>query len=288
VISDTEKETILRIQLGRTGVRAEIRKPDPATLEVLLPDVWMRLPEGSKVESTAVSAAASRVEARGALLILSLARPMGGQVWTEGESVRIRLLKPKVGDGKLAGKILVVDPGHGGHDPGAREGGESEKTIALAVSLLVADFLQEEGATVVLTRKTDTFISLTGRAEIARQNNADFFISVHINSTAKTNSATGAISFYHGPNELGKLLAECIHAEIVKVEGIPSMGVWSDRRIYETGFSVLRNTRNIPGVLLELGFINHSRDRKRLVQPSYHRAAAKAIVQGIKVYLGDE
>ena len=97
----------------------------------------------------------------------------------------------------------------------------------------------------------------------------------------------GSITFHHMGNEICRVLAECIQHEIAKVSGIPNTGVWSDGKIYpQSGFSVLRNTR-MPGVLVEFAFIDNAQDRKHLATDQFQDAVSKAVVQGIKVYLGD-
>jgi N-acetylmuramoyl-L-alanine amidase len=278
--------TLLSVRLP--GFKAPtFTKPDPATLEVKLPGVSLRLPDGFRLDTTAVRSASTRLEGSTTVLTLNLSRPLGAEVWGDADGVQIQLLKPNVGNGKLAGKIVVVDAGHGGHDRGAHVGSVNEKDLTLSISRLLSMELASQGATVIMTRKSDVFISLNERAAIANRNKADLFVSVHINSNGKSNSTSGTITFYHKGRGVGKLLAECLHEEISKVNGLPDIGVWSDGRIYNSGFAVLRQT-SMPGVLLELGFINHSRDRARMVTSDFQQSIAEAVVKGLKVYLGDE
>jgi N-acetylmuramoyl-L-alanine amidase len=82
------------------------------------------------------------------------------------------------------------------------------------------------------------------------------------------------------------VLAQCIQREIAKVSGIANDGAKSDGVIYRTGFSVLRNTQ-MPGVLLEMGFVDSARDRRRIVTDEFRDAITSAVVKGIKEYLGD-
>ena len=178
----------------------------------------------------------------------------------------------------------MVDPGHGGHDTGAKSNGVFEKDLTLAVAKLLTDELTRAGATVIMTRKTDVFIPLLIRSDIANRNRADFFISVHINSTASAGSQTGSIAFHHKNNPVGLALAESIIAEIAKVSGLPSKGAWSDGRIYQSGFSVLRETRPPAAVLLELGFINNNRDRARMTTDDFKAKIAAAIARGVQNY----
>lgn len=293
----TQTNTILSLKLDResgdqlwvgisvvTNGEPIFQKPDVNTLEVVLPGVFADVPPGFVLGTDSVTDISTRHIASGTVLRLGLARPMGAQVVRDSTGVHLQLLKPDVGNGHLAGKLIVVDPGHGGHDTGATGGGVREKDLNLTIGKLIAEELAKAGATVIMTRKTDVFIPLTTRAQIAQQAHADLFISNHINSARGTQS--GGITFHHLGRPISRVLAECIQQEIAKVSGIPNMGAWSDGRIYTSGFSVLRQT-TMPGVLLELGFINSGHDRNRLVTDDFQHAAAKAVVRGIKVFLGD-
>lgn len=286
MIVDIESETaaLMTIQLPQVK-NPTFTKPAPDVLEVRLPGVQMTLPDDFKLATDAVANARARIEGSDTFLTLYLVRPMGAEVWADEDGVQIQLLKPAIGNGQLAGKVIVVDPGHGGKDRGANAGGVFEKDLNLTIGRLIAAELANQGATVIMTRKTDVFISLNERANIANRNNADIFISTHINSTGNSSKQSGTITFHHLGKGTSRVLAECIQEEIAKVNKLPDIGVWSDGRIYKNGFAVLRQTK-MPGVLLELGFINNSRDRARLVQPDFHQAVAKAVVRGLKVYLG--
>ncbi|MEA2554030.1 MAG: N-acetylmuramoyl-L-alanine amidase [Fimbriimonadaceae bacterium] len=277
---------VLARNLGELTGPVQFRKPDPKTLDVILPGAHVKLPDDFKLKSASIVNTLV-VEGEGMTTIrFTLARAMGAQVTSENGEVVIQLSKPNVGNGKLAGKVIVVDPGHGGHDTGAHSGKLYEKNLTLAIATKVAGELADAGATVIMTRKTDVFIPLLERADIANRNEADFFISVHINSNTLANSMSGSITFHHKGSEDGKLLAECIQDELAKVNKLPNLGAWSDGKIYQNGFSVLRNTQ-MPGVLLELGFINHSRDRARVQTKEFRDALATAVVKGLQDYLGD-
>jgi N-acetylmuramoyl-L-alanine amidase len=135
-----------------------------------------------------------------------------------------------------------------------------------------------------MTREGDTFVGLSERPKVARDNNADIFISVHYNSTGKDNSVSGTMTFYHQTDPDDQILAACIHPELVAVSGLPDKGIITDRRIYNSGFAVLR-TAPMPAVLLELAFINHSADRAQIVKPEWQQAMAEAAVRGIKRFV---
>lgn len=82
------------------------------------------------------------------------------------------------------------------------------------------------------------------------------------------------------------LLAECIQNEMAKSSKLKSIGVWSDNRIYQSGFAVLRYAQ-MPAVLLEMGFINHTGDRARMTSATFPDDVSRAILRGLRIYLGD-
>lgn len=289
VVSDTENDVLMRVHLS--GVPAGT----PAMRYVSPTQVQLSVPKAQIVEMGSGPLAGTRWvksytmagDASAAVLLLETAQPMAFSLSTSGQTVSIRLTRPRAADSTLAGKVIVIDAGHGGRDPGARYGNVQEKDIALPISLELGRLLSAAGASVVSTRTDDSYPSLGARAQVANDSNADLFVSVHINSNSKVNSRSGMITFYHQHEAVGRLLAECIHAEIAKVNNLPDIGVWSDNRIYQSGFKVLRDT-NMPGVLLELGFINHSTDRAEMTKKDFPVRVAQAVVRGIRVFLGEK
>ncbi len=285
---ETDKGLFLSIPLTfKMSGPAQARRPEPEVLEITLPGIAMALAEDFKLESDSVHELTRSYDGTGTVLRFVFSRPMAAEIVTEGSTVRISVLKPKLSGG-LYGKVIVVDPGHGGTQGGATAGGVKEKDLNLKIGKLIAEGLADEGATVIMTRKTDVTLGLEPRAKIANDSDADFFISTHINSTGGVAKQTGTITFYHKAQPMSRLLAECIQREIGIVNGLPDIGVWSDSRIHKSGFSVLRNTTKMPGVLLELGFINHPTDRARMITKDFQEKVAAAVVKGIKVFLGNE
>lgn len=267
----------------------QIRRLAPDLIELTLPGAVYEGELESAFESDLVQAATAVQGPASVVFTIRLARPMGLELARDKRVVKLTLIRPKVGDGKLSSKTIVVDAGHGGHDGGARAPDSSayEKNMTLAIAKELSDALVAEGAAVIMTRKTDVFIPLKERSEIANRTSADFFLSIHINSSRSVNSSTGGITFYHQRDPIGQLLAECIQAEIAKVSKLKNLGAWSDGRIYDTGFAVLRYAQ-MPSVLIEMGFINHSGDRRRMLEADFRAKVAEAIVKGLKVYLGNE
>ncbi len=289
LLVDLESKTNVLIIVRNIGTltgAVQFRKPDPSTLDIVLPGALLKLPDGFKLQTPSVK---DTIAVRGTdvtVLRFSLSRPMGAQITTDPDEVRIQLSKPDVGNGQLAGKIVCIDPGHGGHDTGAHAGGVYEKNLTLSIAKKAADAFASAGATVVMTRKTDVFIPLLDRNYIADENNADFFISIHINSNTLANSMSGGIAFHHKDNDTSTILAECVQDQIAKISKLPSLGAWSDGKIYQSGFSVLRNAHQ-PAILLELGFINNTKDRARLRQTNFQDDVADAIVRGVQDFLGN-
>ena len=289
ILVDLESHTNLLILVRNIGTltgAVEFRKPDPSTLDVVLPGTHVKLPDGFKLQTDSVLQTIAVQGDDLTILRFSLKRPMGAQVTTGDDEIRIQLSKPEVGNGKLAGKIVCIDPGHGGHDTGAHSNGIYEKNLTLSIAKKTADAFAAAGATVVMTRKSDVFIPLLERNAIADRNQADFFISIHINSNTLANSMSGGIAFHHKNNEISTTLAECVQDEIAQISKLPSLGAWSDGKIYQSGFSVLRNASQ-PAILLELGFINCTKDRGRLQQESFQDGVADAIVRGVQDFLGN-
>lgn len=288
LLQESAKAVQLSLALPQTlGGAPGFKRVDPLTLELYLPYAHYTAPE-KPLGSPSITAFEAVEDLTGTRVTIRMVRPFGVEFSTTPRAILVNMVKPSVGDGRLAGKTVVIDAGHGDNDPGAKSLDKTvlEKNLTLSIAKLTAAEMTSEGATVIMTRKTDTFIELKERANIANRNNSDFFISIHINSN-KSNTTSGSISFFHGQNQISQVLAMCMEEELKKIPYIPGIGVWSDFKIYKNdGFSVLRNSK-MPAVLLELGFINHPRDLAALQKPEYQAAAAKAIVKGLKVYLGD-
>lgn len=179
----------------------------------------------------------------------------------------------------LQNRIIVVDAGHGGSDPGAVNGSTYEKNIVIEVAKILQQKLEAHGVTVVMTRSGDTFPSLADRVKISKDSNAEAFISIHTNAASA--AAKGTETYYDtsenaNGNESAKLAKE-IQKQIVALADM------RDRGIKDNEFYVIRN-QDIPSVLVELGFITNSEDYTKLVSSKYHEIFAEAIFQGVLSY----
>ncbi|MBO8141373.1 MAG: N-acetylmuramoyl-L-alanine amidase [Firmicutes bacterium] len=182
---------------------------------------------------------------------------------------------PWAGSG-LAGRLIVLDPGHGGTDPGApgASGDTWEKYNTLFIALDAKALLERAGARVVLTRTSDVYVSLAERVRIANQAGADAFVSVHNDWNANP-AIRGVTTYYHNPNS--RALAEAMQGELVEHLGARNVGV------IRRAFYVVRNA-SMPAVLLELGFLSHRTDEALLADPAYRYRAAEAIYRGLSRY----
>jgi N-acetylmuramoyl-L-alanine amidase len=176
------------------------------------------------------------------------------------------------------GQILVVlDPGHGGNDPGAVGiGGLNEVDIVDPVADQVAALLEANGVSVVLTRTENIEVDLPPRVDLANRLDANLFVSIHANAIDISRPEVNGIETYYYSS--GEQLAEMIHESLIDATGGP------DRRVRTARFYVLRNT-DMPAVLLELGFVTGEYDAERLSDPEYRETLAQAIARGILQYI---
>ena len=174
---------------------------------------------------------------------------------------------------------VVIDPGHGGPDPGAIGiGGIRETDVVLEVSKIVKNLLSEKGVKVRLTRKNEVDMDLPPRVSFANNMNADIFVSIHANaSRGKRRDINGLETFYYRGSR-GRLLAKKIQQQILRVSpGSPDRGVKQGR------FYVIKNTK-MPAVLVEIGFLTGRLDARRLEKTAHRKRIAYAIAKGILEY----
>ncbi|MGV3136541.1 N-acetylmuramoyl-L-alanine amidase [Brevibacillus agri] len=195
----------------------------------------------------------------------------------EGTSNRVVSSSNK--SGGLRGKVIVIDPGHGGSDVGTlgTKWSTEEKTLNRQTSLLVASKLRQRGAQVILTRTSDAQKpSLAQRVAISEAKAADAFVSIHYNSSTKPNS--GTLTFFYAQNK-DYDLARSIETRLAGGIGLKSNGIsFGD-------YHVLRENDR-PSVLVELGFLSNPKDEQLVRTAAYQEKAAQAIVDGLADYFG--
>lgn len=187
----------------------------------------------------------------------------------------------------LFGKIIYLDPGHGGLDPGAIYGGIKEKDINLEITKKLRNKLLKLGAIVYLTRDGDYDLSriqtssrkksdLSRRANIINESNCDLFLSIHLNAEI-TNSYKGAQVFYSAKNSKNKAIAT-IFDKILKKR------LTTKRKMKKIKDLYLHSKIRRPGVLLELGFMSNPNERYLLKNDSYQDKLVNAIIESILIY----
>ncbi len=216
---------------------------------------------------------------------------------------------------------IVLDPGHGGRDPGAvgRTLRTPEKTVVLQVSRMLKVMLERElGLRVLMTREDDRFISLGERTRFANENRADLFVSIHANASTNR-SASGLETYYLAirgtsdsravealENNVVELYEEAgaraqydalafILSDLSQTEHLDNSSMlaslihqnmvagtrWNDRGVNQANFFVLRGAF-MPAVLCEIGFISNAEEEARLINPQYQNRIARAIFEGVK------
>jgi N-acetylmuramoyl-L-alanine amidase len=174
------------------------------------------------------------------------------------------------------GMTVVLDAGHGGHDPGAQRGDIQEKALTLDITEKLRKALEAKNVKCYMTRSNDTFVSLEDRVRITNQLNPDAFVSIHINSLETNNSTTGIETYYQ--TDRSKDLAALIHASLVKGLSAPDRGVRKAR------FYVINHTP-VPAILAEVGFISSKDERDKLISSDYQEQIASAVADGVILYL---
>ncbi|ASF37772.1 N-acetylmuramoyl-L-alanine amidase CwlD [Halobacillus halophilus] len=193
----------------------------------------------------------------------------------------------------LSGKIIVLDPGHGGADGGA-EGtdGTQEKDITLRMSEYLRDYLQEAGALVYLTRNEDKDLAsenagslsrrksedIRNRVQYIKEKEADFYLSIHLNAIPSP-KWRGAQTFFNSNNPQSEHLAKFIQSEIrTNLEN-------TDRQAMDLTSIYLLKHVEAPGALVEAGFLSNGEERELLKSEEYQRKMAASIYQGVLRYV---
>ena len=187
----------------------------------------------------------------------------------------------------LAGKIVMVDPGHGGEDSGAVGiGGAMEKDITLSIGQKLRNLLASNGATVYMTREGDKKPSIRARPQMAIAAHADYFISIHCDSRDPVNSYSGTTVYFHAQNATCRRFAIDVENRVAAVSGIRPDGVKSDTIRFQTGFGVLRGSP-MPAILVECGYMNNESDLAKLRTPDVQQHVAEGVVAGLLDFIAD-
>lgn len=217
-------------------------------------------------------------------------------------------------------KTVVIDPGHGGQDPGTSSDYVVEKDLVLTVGLLLRDELEARGINVEMTRDNDTFVELEDRARFAVPSKHNLFVSLHANSTEiagaqgietwvfgepQDDSVIDLAVLENGGGEVGRERtasaqeeAATIDGDLLREENLAYSTILADtvqqdlvaftesenRGVRNNYFAVLREAR-VPAALVELGFVNSPIEGPKLVDPDYQQTLAEALADGIEAFL---
>lgn len=272
-LSEKDGDTYLDVALSKPQKIDDIRvfalRPDakmkkPHRLVVDIPVIGAKQTYTKKASSTASSSPASSY------------KKQSYNVSSDAKSV-------------LKGKIICIDPGHGGTDVGAigHIGGKDvyEKNITLSIALPLRDMLTSAGAKVVMTRDTDKDVygpwadadpELQARCDIANEAHADAFVSIHIDSFSNS-SVDGTTAYYNAKSSKDLLLAQMMHQATMNSLSIPDRGVKSNDfyvNVYTT----------MPSVLMEMGFITNDHRVKMLTSSWGPRGIAQSLFNGLVNY----
>jgi N-acetylmuramoyl-L-alanine amidase len=209
------------------------------------------------------------------------------------------ILRPEVYLRRVGHRVVVIDPGHGGQDTGARGRlGVEEKQVVLDIARRLRAHLTSAGMTVYMTREGDRFIDLEERARMARRWNADLFISIHANSAANpsasgaetfvlaapghsstaTGSRAGGVSAGHQHSVQSAILGYHVQRTLVAQTGVANRGLKRAR------FVVLRDAP-CPAVLVECGFLSNPQEERRFMDPEFRENMARGIARGVLTYV---
>ncbi len=206
---------------------------------------------------------------------LSVIVPGGEKGWVHGDYVI--LLDSSSTKDVLKGKIIAVDPGHGGADPGAiGYSGLKEKEVNLTTALELSRLLKAAGAEVVLTRTGDQTVNNLRRVNLANDSGADLYVSIHANAYSK-NESNGTETFYYSNSNNSsesRFLAGVLQKELVDVLRLRNRGVKTN------SFYVLKNT-DMPAALVEMAFLTNPEEEKMLRDEKVLHSAAEALYRGI-------
>ncbi len=175
--------------------------------------------------------------------------------------------------------VIVIDPGHGGPDPGTIGNGIYEKHVTLPISLKLGRILQQMGYSVVYTRTEDIDLDLEPRVRLAERVNAEVFVSIHANALeARSREVSGVETYHARGSAISRQLASFVHDQVISGTGA------LDRGVRGAGFHVIKYT-SMPAILVETGFVTNPREAANLNNPAYQDRMAGSIARGVDQFI---
>jgi len=199
-------------------------------------------------------------------------------------------------------RVIVIDPGHGGDDPGAVSvvDGRFEKQFTLDMALRLAPLLMAEGWQVFLTRTNDVAVSLAGRVAFAESHKADLFVSLHFNSSAPDQTAAGLTTFCLTPTGMASTLTRDFSDDVTLVfpnnkhdvenweyafkahRALLDTHLLADRGMQHARFMGVLRGQNRPSILIEGGYLSNPTEARQIADPAFRQKFAEALAKGLK------
>jgi N-acetylmuramoyl-L-alanine amidase len=193
---------------------------------------------------------------------------------TEDEkNVYIKAFKPK----DIYKNVIIIDAGHGGKDPGAVSGKDTENEYNMKIMNNLKEMLTKENIKVYYTREIDIFKTLDERVQLVNKIKPDMFLSIHNNTTFSKKIKGTEVLYY--PGTMNKKLAEVIQKNVVKYANTYNRGIKQRDRLY-----ILKHSK-YPSVIAEIAYMSNVEDKKKLDTDSFLKSAAEGLYRGIKEYL---
>ncbi len=219
------------------------------------------------------------------IMYIKFLRPIEYTVLSKRETDEISFMFDRIINTDKSNKLIVIDAGHGGRDPGASSVTKrTEKELNLSISLKLQRKLEDLGYSIIMTRDTDEYIDLYERARIANDSNADLFVSIHGN--ASTSSVHKGIQVLYCPAFDSEIKESDQHpfAKSIMEALLAGTGAIDKGIIQRPNLVVLRETK-MPAVIVETGFISNPEEEKILYTEKYQDKIVESIVKGIEDYL---
>jgi len=251
-------------------------------------NIFCKLKGGIRVQNTKFKVRSKSVFLLAAFLLVLLAVQL-----IYGQKLAVRVFSSRL---PLGGKVIVIDPGHGGIDGGANFKNILEKDINLAVALKLKGLLEKEGANVIMTRTKDVALDhlnkkseyrhkrdLIARVDIINNSRPDIFLSIHVNAEKSSPATRGPMLFYYYDSVKSRQLAQYLQKYLEEAfreagHSVPARSPYGNTTLF-----ILKNTK-APGAIVELGFITNEKDRKLLTTKDFQNRIAKAIAHATKEY----
>lgn len=204
---------------------------------------------------------------------------VGYKIYENGNNLQVKIGKPQ----NIYKNILVLDAGHGGHDPGAQNKGTNEKDLTYKVLYtLMKEYFSSNAPDIKVywTRTNDSYVTLANRAAFAKTVGADAFVSLHMNSATNT-SANGTEVYYSVSNNSGSFsgITSQKMADLFRTQLLKDLGT-KNRGTKTAAYYVLKHN-TVPSILIELGFISGNSDYSKLINDTFQKKAAQSIYTSI-------